>query len=121
MLYYHPADTTDVQGVKVIYFRDRLFLRCSFADNSQARGCAIRLSLADSNDTENYEFIRESDTLPCFETDYRLDAYDDVVVINIEENGMLGNGNLTVRVPQETSEQMYTELTGCPAGTYILW
>ena len=116
---HHSTDTTDVQGVEAIYFRNRLFLRCSFADNSRARGCAVRLSHADSNDTEIYKFLRESGVLPCFETDYRLDEYDEVVVTDVEEDGTLGSGNLTVVPMEETTEEMYIQLTGCPRGIQI--
>ena len=103
----------------MIYFRDHLFLRCSFAENSRARGCAIRLSLADRNNTEVYNFSRESDVLPCFETDYRLDEYSEVVVLDIEEDGMLGNGNLTIAIDpmdEEITVEIYSEVTGCPIG-----
>ena len=107
--------------MKVIYFRNRLFLRCSFADNSQARGCAVRLSLADGSDDEAYEWFRDDDTPPCFETNFRFDAdvySETVVVVDIEEDGMLGSGNLTV-VPMNinTTEEMFNDITGCPAGT----
>ena len=83
------------------------------------------LSLADSNstdsnDTEIYRALRDSNALPCFETNYRLDAnvYSEaVVIIDIEEDGELGTGTLTVVPVNVTTEQMYTERTGCPIGT----
>ena len=118
----YPTDTTDVQIVEVIYFRDNLFLRCSFADNSRARGCAVRLSLADRNNTEIYRFLRESDDLPCFETDYRLDEYSEVVILDIEEDEMLGSGYLTIAIDpmdEETTEEMYIDITGCLMGKII--
>ena len=111
-----------MQTVEVIYFRDNLFLRCSFADNSRARGCAVRLSLADRNNTEIYSFLRESDVLPCFETNYRLDEYSEVVVLDIEEDETLGSGNLTIAIDpmdEETTEKMYIEITECPIGKII--
>ena len=104
--------------MEVIYFRNRLFLRCSFADNSQARGCAVRLSLADGNDDEIYKWLRDNNTMPCFETNFRLDAdvySETVIVVDIEEDGMLGSGNLTVLpVNINTTEEMFNNITGCP-------
>ena len=118
---YYRTDTTDVQTVEVIYFRNRLFLRCSFADNSRARGCAIRLSLADGSDDETYQWLRDGDDLPCFQTNFRLDAdvySETVAVVDIEEDGMLGSGNLTVIPVNETIEEMFSDITGCPIGNY---
>ena len=113
------ADTTDVQIAEVMYFRNRLFLNCSFADNSRARGCAVRLTLAETNDTEIYRFLLDDSVLPCFETDFRLDAgaYNElVVIVDIEEDDMLGSGNLTVVPMNVSTEDVYTGMTGCPIG-----
>ena len=103
----------------MIYFRNRLFLNCSFADNSRARGCAVRLTLAETNDTEIYRFLLDNSELPCFETNFRLDAgvYNEVVVIvDIEEDEVLGSGNLTVVPMDVTTEEIYAGITGCPIG-----
>ena len=117
------ADTTDVQIAEVIYFRNRLFLNCSFADNSRARGCAVRLTLTETNDTEIYKFFRDGDALPCFNTDFRLDAgaYNEVVVIvDIEEDNMLGSSNFTVVPMNVSTERSYTDITGCSIGKIII-
>ena len=117
------TDTTDVQTVEVIYFRNRLFLNCSFADNSRARGCAVRLTLAETNDIEVHQFLLDSGALPCFETDFRLDAgaYNEVViVVDIEEDEVLGSGNLTVVPMNVTTEEIYAGITGCPIGKIII-
>jgi hypothetical protein len=105
----------------VIYFQNYLFLRCFFAENSRARGCAVSLFLAESNEIETYQFLLDDGFLPCFRTDFRLDAatYREVVaVVDIEEDGMLGSGNITI-IPMNVTEEMYTDITGCSIGKII--
>ena len=77
----------------------------------------VRLSLTGDNGTERYEFLRKSEDLPCVETEIRLDVYSEVVVVDLEEDGSEGNGNLTIRPMEVTTLDMYTQLTRCPAGT----
>jgi hypothetical protein len=124
LLGFHNIDTTDVQSAEVMYFQNYLFLRCFFANNfQQARGCAVRLTLADSNEIETYQFLLDDGVLPCFRTDFRLDAavYNEVVaIIDIEEDGVLGSGNITVVPVNVTTEEMYTEITGCPTGIKLI-
>ena len=76
----------------------------------------VRLSLTGDNGTERYEFLRKSEDLPCVETDFRLDVYSEVVVVDLEEDGSEGNGNLTIHPMEVTTEELYIQMTGCPAG-----
>ena len=93
------ADTTDVQVAEAIFFENNLYLRCTFAVNSAAQGCLIRLSISGSNDTDDFIVSREAE-YSCNRTNNRLEAYSDVTVSDLEENGMMGNVSLMV-VPME--------------------
>ena len=111
------TDTTDVQSAEVIFFKNRLFVRCSFADNSQARGCIIRLTLSSTNEIESYKVSRESGSL-CTTANNQREAYSGVVVLDMERCGMMGNVslNITAHVLSLPSVVQYTELTGCREG-----
>ena len=111
------ADTTDVQFSEVVFFENRLFLRCSFADNSQAQGCIVRLTLSSTNETERFEVSRESGSL-CTTANNQREAYSSVVVSDLEENGDEGRVilNITQNAVNVTSLEQYIDLTGCRDG-----
>jgi hypothetical protein len=113
------TDTTDVQSAKVMFFENRLFLRCSFVDNSEARGCIVRLTLSSTNETESFEVSRESGSL-CTTANNQRKAYSSVVVSDLEGSGMMGNVslNITANVLNLPSMQ-YTELIGCREGMNV--
>lgn len=106
------ADTTDVQVVEAIFFENNLYLRCTFAVNSAAQGCLIRLSVSGSNDTDDFRVFREAG-YSCNQTNNRLEAYSDVTVSDLEENWMVGNVSLMV-VPMEVfTSNDFMEQTKC--------
>ena len=113
-----PTDTTDVQTVEAVFFENRLFLRCSFAGNSQARGCIVRLTLSSTNETESFEVSRESGSL-CTTANNQRDAYSTMVVLDLEANGMEGNVSLNFNSTLLTSQEEYTQLTGCREGNIL--
>ena len=96
---------------------NNLFLRCSFADNSQARGCVFTLTLSSTNETERFELTRESGSM-CTSANNQREAYSSVVVMDWEENGSDGNVtlNITSGVVNATSSAEYIRLTGCRDG-----
>ena len=118
-----PPDTTDVQSVEVVFFENRLFLRCSFADNSQARGCIVNLILSSTNETERFEVARQgSSGSMCTTANNQREVYGSVVVQDWEVDGGEGNVtlNITNRVVNTTSLEQYRQLTGCQEGTFII-
>ena len=114
-------DTTDVQSAEVVFFENRLFLRCSFADNSQAQGCIIRLTLSSTNETERFQISHRSGSL-CTTANNQREAYSSVVILDWEENGMEGNVSLDTAqtVVNVSTLEQYTEITGCRDGTFII-
>ena len=103
-----------------MFFENRLFLRCSFADNSRAQGCIIRFTLSSSNEVESFEVSRESGSL-CTSANNQREAYNStVLVLDREENGEEGslilNFSLIDSEMNVTSLEQYTELTGCRDG-----
>ena len=108
------SDTTDVQRAEVIFFENRLFLRCSFAANSQARGCAIILTLTGLTETERFTISRGSSSL-CTEANNHREAYSSVEALDIEANGSDGvvRLNVTSTVVVLPTEGEYEAMTGC--------
>ena len=106
-----------MQFAEVVFFENRLFLRCSFADSSQARGCIIRLTLSSTNEIESFEVSGESGSL-CTTANNQRETYSSVVILDREGNGMEGNLtlNITQSVVNVTSLEQYVELTGCRDG-----
>ena len=97
---------------EAIFFENNVYLRCTFAVNSAAKGCLIRLSVSSRNDTDDFMVFREAGYL-CNETNNRLEAYSDVTVSDLEENGMVGNISLMV-VPMEVATLVeFMEQTRC--------
>ena len=112
------ADTTDVQDVVAIFYKNQLYLNCSFANNSQAYGCVVKLSLRDSNETEDFE-ISHGMGSSCNETNNRLEAYSGLIVADIEADGVEGNVSRPV-IPREVfSSNEFMNITGCELGDYI--
>ena len=101
-----------------MFFNNHLFIYCSFADNSQAQGCIVRLTLSSTNETESFEVKRKSSSL-CTTTNNQREAYSSVVVLDWEENGMVGNlsFDITTGVFSVSSLDEYIELTGCSEST----
>ena len=106
------TDTTDVQTVEAVFFENRLFLRCSFAGNSQARGCIVRLTLSSTNETERFEVSRESGSL-CTTANNQRDAYSTMVVLDLEANGMNGSVSLNFNSSLASSQEEFIQVTGC--------
>ena len=111
------SDTTDVQLAEAVFFENRLFLRCSFADGSEAQGCIVILTLSSTTEIESFDVSRESGFL-CTTANNQREAYSSVVVLDREVDGMEGNVtlNITETVVNATSLEQYIELTGCQDG-----
>ena len=108
-------DTTDVQRAEAVFFENRLFLRCSFAGNSQARGCAIILTLSGTNETERFEVnaVSGGSNSLCTMADNQRDAYRSVEAVDIEMNGSDGILRLEVTTTVLTTEEEYIATTRC--------
>lgn len=117
--YYYcgTIDSTDVQDVKVVFYKNHLFLRCTFTDDSKAQGCALNLTLFGGNETETYEIYRKNGDTGCFNINNQLGTYRDIVIFDIEEDGTSGNIGLTIgeRVNVSTTKN-FTQMTGCSTG-----
>ena len=114
---FHYSDTTDVQRAEAIFFENRLFLRCSFASSSQARGCAVILTLTGSTETERFDLSIMSDGSAslCAEANNQREAYSSVEALDVEANGSDGvvrlyiNSTVTVLM----NEGEFIDMTGC--------
>ena len=103
-----------------MFFENRLFLWCSFAENSQAKGCIFVLILSSNNERERHEVTRDGSTgLLYTNSNNQREAYSSVVVMDWEENGIDGNVtlNVTSGVKRVTSLAEYSKLTGFKEGT----
>ena len=114
---YFSPDTTDVQTAEAIFFENilnRLFLRCSFAEGSQAKGCVVILTLTGTNATERFNVTRSGDSGSlCTMADNQLEAYKSVEVFDFEANGNVGSLGLNVSSTVLATEEEYIRLTGC--------
>ena len=118
------TDTTDVQTVQAVFFQNRLFLQCSFAANSQARGCIFTLVLIGSNnETERFEVRRRGNAGSlCTTANNQREVYSSVLTMDWEENGEEGSVTLNVTnvVRNVSTLADYTSLTGCVEGMYTV-
>jgi hypothetical protein len=112
---FNNVDTTDVQRAEAVFFENRLFLRCSFAANSQARGCAVILTLSGRNDTERFELDATSggNSSLCTEANNQREAYSSVKALDIEANGSDGVVRLDIAPAVLETEGEYVAMTGC--------
>ena len=110
-------DTTDVQRAEVVFYENDLYLHCTFADNSKATGCVFELVLKNSNRTERFNVTRQSGKLYTTANNQR-EFYSSVLVVDWEENGMVGNVTLDITsiVRNVSSLAEFTELTGFREG-----
>ena len=83
-------DTTDTQAVQVVFYKNNLYLHCTFADHSRAKGCTFKLVLKESNITEEFRVARQDGAMHTVANNQR-EAYGSVFVMDWEENGMVGN------------------------------
>ena len=118
----HFTDTTDVQSVEAVFFENRLFLRCSFADNSQARGCIVNLILSSTKQTERFEVARQGSSGSLHTTSLnQREVYSSVVAMDWEANENSGNVtlNVTNSVQSLSSLEEFSEQTGYKEGMYV--
>ena len=81
----------------------------------------MRLTLSSTNETESFEVSRGSGSL-CTTANNQREAYSNVVVSDLEGNGMMGNISLNVTAYVLNLPSMqYTELTGCREGMDVLF
>ena len=117
ILFFHinnSADTTDIQRVEAIFFENWLYSYCSFANNSLASGCLIKLLLRGRNETEDFEISRAVGN-SCNMTNNRFEAYSGLTVTDIEASGMEGNFSLNVSA-REVSRDEFMNISGCDLG-----
>ena len=115
------TDTTDVQEVNIVFYKNHLFLNCTYRDDSKALGCALKLTVSGSNETEEFNIFRKDEDVihdhkNCFSTNNQLEAYGNITVFDIEEDGQESNTSLTVVPIEVFIEDMYTDMTDCPLG-----
>ena len=99
----------------MVFYKNHLFLQCTFTDDSKAQGCALNLTLFGGNGTETYEIYRKDGDTRCFNNiNNQLGAYGDIVVFDIEEDGTSGNIGLTIDEPVNVSmAENYKQITDC--------
>jgi hypothetical protein len=96
-----------------VFYKNQLFLQCTFTDDSKAQGCALNLTLFGSNGTETYKMFRNTSHTGCFDINNQLGAYRDIIVFDIEEDGTNGNIGLTINEPVNVSmPENFTHCTG---------
>ena len=117
--YYDHADTTGVQRAEAIFFENWLYLYCTFANNSLTSGCLIKLSLRESNETEDYE-IPHAVGYTCSMTNYnQFEAYSGITgtVVDIKTGpGAEGNFSLNVSARVIYSREEFVNATRCVLG-----
>lgn len=123
-LQFSPVDSTNVQRVQAIFFENRVYLRCFFADNSDAKACIFRFTPIGGNETEEFVVPRVSGSLAgstCNRTkNYRM-AYNNVTVSDLDANGMEGSLDLEVFPIRVTdTEEEYVALTNCEGKCIII-
>ena len=110
------TDTTDVQYVEVVFYDRLIFIRCSFATDSQAQGCRVTLPLVGSNQTDMFNINRENGSI-CGATNNTLRAYGTITVTGIKQDGTTANISLTVIPVDARTLDNFTNRTGCTAPT----
>ena len=123
-LYYYVTDTTDLQRAEVVFFENNIFLLCLLADNSPALGCSIRLRLRNTNDSQSDDVfeLRRPTSEPgsddvivsnCNTSTNRYLAYREIVGVDLEGDGSLGEVWLRVNETEAESLDEFTRLTNC--------
>ena len=115
--FYCTIDTTDIQEVIAVFYKNRLFLHCTFAGDSKAQGCALKLTLSGGSDTEQFNISRKDGDMRCFDINNRLEAYEERIVFDIEADGSESNISLAVVPINVSNADEFTRMTGCSAGT----
>ena len=124
MFNFNLADTSDLQSLNVvILFERNIFISCTFANNSLAAGCSVRLPLLGSNDTTSgdvFELRRPRPFRPddvmitqCNVSTNQRMTYDDIVGVAVREDGTLGEVVLVAMETEADDEGSYTQDTGC--------
>lgn len=101
--------------MKAIFFENWLYSYCSFANNSLASGCLIKLLLRESNETEDFEISRAVGN-SCNMTNNRFKAYSGLTVVDIKASGAEGNFSLPVTAREVYSLDEFMDITGCDLG-----
>ena len=97
-------------------FEDRLFVRCTFADQSDALGCNVRFIVGDSNETELFQVSREKESL-CNQTNYRFREYSNVTTNDLRANGTEGESTFFIDPREIGTLDEFLNITECPRGT----
>ena len=103
--------------MEAIFFENWLYSYCSFANNSLARGCLIKLLLRESNETDPEDFeISRAVGNSCNMTNNRFEAYSGLTVVDIKASGVDGNFSLPVSAREVYSQDEFMDITGCDLG-----
>ena len=106
------AGTTDVQAAQIVLFETNVFITCTFALGTNARGCVVTLLLLNSSESFYISQSGQSGS-HCNQTMNQGDAYVNFTAVDIESNGDRGTGVLYV-LPQIIEDVgAYTGMTGC--------
>ena len=116
--YFILSGTTDVQTARIIFFQNNIYVTCTFASNSNARGCRFKFVLANQNEVEPFFISRSSSTVSqCNVTMNQRRAYVNFTVTDVEANGT--NGTRPIVLDNRTdidslnSAAEYFSVTGC--------
>ena len=102
-----------------MFYKNHLFLLCTFTNDSKAQGCALNLTLFGGNGTETYKIYRKDGDTGCLDVNNQLEAYRDIVVFDIEEDGTNGNIGLPIELDEHvnvSTANNFTQMTGCRTG-----
>ena len=113
--YLTCTGTTDVQQAGIIFFENNIFLNCTFASNSDARGCEFQLELVNRTDTFFLSQPQsESGASQCNQTMNQADAYVRLVAVDREADG---TSSMALPIMLEPlvieNADKYMSLTGC--------
>ena len=105
--------TTDVQTASIVFFETNIYMSCTFASNSNARGCLFQLQLFDQNEVEVFSLPRSSSAVSqCAQVMNQPAAYETIMVSEEE-----ASGNITTVVVLEPTvlenNETFVSLTGC--------
>ena len=104
--------------MEAIFYKNNFSLRCSFANNSVATGCLVKLLLRNNNETEDFKINHEK-KFSCNITNNHLEAYSGLVVLDVEADGSEGNISLPVFPREVSTLNEYMLETGCEGGVDI--
>ena len=103
-----------MQSAQVVFFKNNIFLSCSFARQTAARGCAFRFQVnLNQTEPEEFEVLRSMEGQQCNISANQQSGYMDISVMDIESDMVKAGVLISVETIVVESESNFTELTGC--------